>query len=55
MIAALKSLHSPDVADLHDWVPGSSEFAAVLQIMAGPEGTPGEESFAVTLSATLIS
>jgi hypothetical protein len=49
MIAELKSLHSPDVEDLHDWVPGSTEFAILLQIMAGPEGTPGEESFDVTL------
>jgi Immunity protein 8 len=56
MIAELKSLHSPDVADLHDWTPDSKKFAILLQIMAGPEGAPGEESFDVTLcSSTWVS
>jgi hypothetical protein len=49
MIAELKGLHSPDVADLRDWTPETDEFAVLLQIVAGPPGTPGAESFDVTL------
>jgi hypothetical protein len=49
VIAELKHLHSPDVQDLRNWIPESDEFAILLQIMAGPEDSPGEESFDVTL------
>jgi hypothetical protein len=49
MMAELKRLHSPDVIDLHSWTPENDEFAILLQIIAGPEGSPGEESFDVTL------
>jgi hypothetical protein len=49
LIAQLKRLHSPDIQDLRNWIPESKEFAILLQIMAGPEGSPGEESFDVTL------
>jgi len=49
MRANLRSLHSPDVSDLPAWVPGSEEFAILIEVIAGPEGAPGEESFAVTL------
>jgi hypothetical protein len=49
MIAELKSLHSPDVADLQNWTPETDDFAILLQIIAGPEGTSGAESFDVTL------
>jgi Immunity protein 8 len=49
MIAELKSLHSPDVADLQSWRPDRTEFSVLLQIFAGPEGKPGEESFDLTL------
>jgi Immunity protein 8 len=49
MIAEIKHLYSPDVEDLPHWNPGSEEFAILLQIIAGPAGSPGEESFDVTL------
>jgi len=49
MIADLRKLHSPDVSDLPSWVPDSEEFAILIQVIAGPEGAPGEESFGVTL------
>jgi Immunity protein 8 len=49
MIAELKRLHSPDVADLRIWKPESDEFAILLQVMVAPEDSPGEESFDVTL------
>jgi hypothetical protein len=49
MIAELKRLHSPDVDDLPSWVPGDENFSILLQVIAGPAGSPGEESFDVTL------
>lgn len=47
MIAELKRIHSPDVDDLSSWMPEDSNFSILLQVMAGPAGSPGEESFDV--------
>ncbi len=51
MIAAtLKRLHSPDVSDLASFVPEhSTKFGFLLQIIAGPLGERGEESFDVVV------
>lgn len=49
MMGKLKGLHSPDVPSLSTWVPESAEFAILIQIVAGPPDSPGEESFDVTL------
>jgi len=46
MRAEIKSLHSPDIADLARYTPDESDnFGFLLQLMAGPVGEPGEESF----------
>lgn len=44
----LRALHSPDVADLPAWQAPAS-FAICVQLIVGPEGEPGEESFDITL------
>ena len=50
MIAELRRLQQfPDTDDLANWAPASDEFAILVQIMAGPLGSPGEESFDVTV------
>jgi hypothetical protein len=49
MKAELKRLHSPDAFDLHSWTPESQDFAILIQVMAAPEGMPGEEAFDLTL------
>ena len=44
----IKHLHSPDIADLENYRPSvADEFYFLLQIVAGPEGQDGEESFDV--------
>lgn len=48
MRAELRRLHSPDVYDLRAWSP-SEDSAVLVQLMVGPVGLPGEESFDVTL------
>jgi hypothetical protein len=52
MMAELKGLHSPDVADLQTWTPESSDFAILLQITAGPASGRGEASFDTTLCSS---
>jgi hypothetical protein len=48
--AQLKRLHSPDVADLATYEPpDQGMFGFLLQIMAGPSGEDGEESFDVVV------
>ena len=46
--AQVKRLHSPDVGDLASYVPENpTDFGFLLQVIAGPAGARGEESFDV--------
>jgi len=46
MNAELKRFHSPDIYDLENYRPENPEnFGFLLQVMVGPEGKDGEESF----------
>jgi hypothetical protein len=48
--AELKRVHSPDVVDLAAYQPTEEEmFGFLLQLIAGPSGEDGEESFDVTV------
>ena len=50
MRAQLKGLHSPDVHDLEKFAPElADDFGFLLQLMVGPEGEPGVESFDVMI------
>ena len=50
MKASIRRLHSPDVKDLAAYRPTDPQhFGFLLQVMAGPEGGEGEESFDVTV------
>lgn len=48
MRATLRRLHSPDVYDLRSWSP-EGDFGILVQLLVGPVGGPGEESFGITL------
>ena len=48
MKAELRRIHSPDVQDLRDWTPKSND-SILLQLMVGPEGEAGEDSFDLEL------
>jgi hypothetical protein len=46
MRASIRRLHSPDVDDLRTWKPPDPEcFGVLIQMLVGPEGDIGEESF----------
>jgi len=48
MRAAIRRLHTPDAPSLHDFVPDdASDFSLLVQVIAGPKGGEGEESFDV--------
>ncbi|MCL2785336.1 MAG: immunity 8 family protein [Propionibacteriaceae bacterium] len=49
MKAEIKSFHSPDVWDLESWVPETTIFSVLLQLLIGPVGQQGEESFSVLM------
>lgn len=50
MNAELKRIHCPDVFDLESFVPEVVDnFCLFLQIMVGPQGKEGEESFDIEL------
>lgn len=46
----IKHLHSPDIENLKDFKQAEgSSFGFLLQIFIGPENSPGEETFDVTI------
>ena len=50
MRPTLKAVHSPDIDQVETFVPPDAErFAFLLQLMIGPEGREGEESFDVVV------
>lgn len=49
MRAVIRSLMSLDVDDLDGWAPEGESWALGLQILAGPDNGPGEESFDLTV------
>src|SRR5262245_5362265 len=50
MKAEIKKLHTPDIDDLSKYSPYDPEnFHFLLQLIAGPEGEKGEESFEILI------
>jgi len=45
MKATIISIHSPDIDSLEGYKPPGREFAVFLQLLIGPKGGSGEESF----------
>lgn len=46
MKAAIRHFHSPDIEDLNSWSPPDPTcFGFLLQVLIGPQGAEGEESF----------
>lgn len=46
MSPEIKYIHSPDVSDLNNYRPlDPTNFGVLIQVMAGPMGSQGEESF----------
>ena len=46
MTGEVRGFHSPDVYDLDTWhPPDPNRFGFLLQVMVGPKGGEGEESF----------
>jgi hypothetical protein len=51
MQAALKALHSPDIANVESYQPEREDhFGFVLRAVVGPMAQPGEESFDITVT-----
>lgn len=54
--AEVRRFHSPDAHDLSTYVPVNDDFEILVQVMAGPAGAAGEESFDVLVcSASRIA
>jgi hypothetical protein len=50
MKAEIKKLHSPDIDDLKIYHPKNiNSFSFLLQMLVGPKGKEGEESFDITV------
>lgn len=49
MRAAIRAITSHDVHDLQSWRPSSDDFALNVRLLVGPEDSPGEESFDITV------
>ncbi len=48
MIGQIRRFHFPDINDLEKWVPGDPDcFGFLLQVMIGPPGGEGEDSFEI--------